>query len=66
MPNLKEIGREMSELRLETRIKIVKNGRQAAILDRITTKIDMHMYDTDACSCTHFERNLLRHDLVVA
>ena len=32
-----------------------QNGCQAAILDRITTKMDMHMYVIEHCPNTNFE-----------
>ena len=35
----------------------IKNGRQAAILDRITKLIDVHLYAIGYYPCAKFERN---------
>ena len=55
--NVKEIGSDMAELWLKTQKKSQQNGHQAAILDHITTKIDMQLYDSDLSPCNHIERN---------
>ena len=46
--------------------KLKQNGRLAAILDRITKQIDVHMYDLVSCPCIKFETNQSRHVQVVA
>ena len=56
----------MSELWLWT-WKIHKQiGCQAAILDHITTKMDMHMYVIEHCPNTNFEWDLFKHVWVMA
>ena len=37
--------------------KSQQNGRQAAILDRIAKKIDVHVYVIVYCLCAKFEQN---------